>query len=104
MASATIEDLEGRVSSLERASGVPTMQAARSRRLRIRFPAADTPRDIVHGLSEVPDGYVIEFATANIFATPGRQWTVELAYLQADAANAEAVITFYVSTEATQDG
>lgn len=100
---ASLEAVEARVSALERAQGGPTIQAVRSRRLRVRFPAANTARDIQHGLTDVPDGYVIEWANANIFATPGRPWTVDLAYLQASAANAEAVVTFYVSTEATQD-
>jgi hypothetical protein len=100
---ADLTALEGRVSALERARGEPTIEAVRSRRLRIRFPAANTARDIPHGLTGVPDGYRIEWANANIFAVPGLPWTVELAHLQASAANAEAVVTFYLSSEAVLD-
>jgi len=100
---AVLRDVEQRVAALESRDGVPRVVAERSRRLRIRFPVANTKRDIPHGLTEVPDGYQIEWANADIFATPGQPWTVELAYLQASAANAEAIVTFYVSTEAVQD-
>lgn len=103
MGSGSLEALESRVSALERAAGDPTIEAVKSRRLRIRFPAANTARDIPHGLTQVPDGYRIEWANANIIASPGLPWTVDLAYLQASAANAEAIVTFYVSTEAVLD-
>lgn len=94
-----VDELASRVTRLERALEDAGLPAARSRRLRVRFPAANTARDIAHGLGEVPTGYAIEFATAPVHATPGVMWTKDLAFLQATSANAEAVITFFVSTE-----
>lgn len=95
MANAEVQRLEQRVQALEAALSV----AVQSRRLRVRFPVANTRRDITHGLVQIPDGYRIEWATANIVATAGVLWTPDLAFLQADAANAEAIITFYVSSQ-----
>lgn len=88
---------------LERQLAGLTAQGARSRRLRIRFPAADTPRDIAHGLGVVPDGYRVEWANAGIIVSPEVLWTRDLAWLQADAADAEAVVVFIVATEPTVD-
>lgn len=64
--------------------------------LAITFPVAATPRDIVHGLGVVPDGYSLVFADAEIHAVPGKLWTDTLAYLQASANNAQAIIRFRV--------
>jgi hypothetical protein len=71
--------------------------------LRVVFAAANTQRDIAHGLGVIPDGYEIIFADAEIHATPGKLWTPVLAYLQADAANARALIRFYMLREAPID-
>lgn len=67
-----------------------------SRPLRVKFPAANTARDIAHGLGVIPDGYRIVWTNAEIHATPGTLWTPTLAYLQANAANALAIVRFYV--------
>jgi len=99
----TAADLEARIAKIERELADPVVEAARSKPLRVRFPAADTPRDIAHGLGDVPTGYRVDWATAPIHATPGLQWTREIAYLQSTVANAEAIITFFVATEAAID-
>jgi hypothetical protein len=62
--------------------------------LSVTFPVANTSRDVVHGLNVIPDGYSIVFADAQIHAVPGKLWTTTLAFLQADANNAHAIIRF----------
>lgn len=64
--------------------------------LSLTFPVANVPRDVVHGLGVVPDGYSLVFADAEIHAVPGTLWTDTLAYLQASANNAHAIIRFRV--------
>lgn len=64
--------------------------------LAVTFTAANTARDIVHGLGVVPDGYSLVFADAEIHAVPGKLWTDTLAYLQASTDNAHAIIRFRV--------
>lgn len=74
-----------------------------SRRLRVTFPAANTVRDIAHGLDGIPDGYVLEWADGVVYAEPGVQWTRDLAYLRATAANVHAIVTFYIASEDALD-
>ena len=74
-----------------------------SRAVSVRFPAANTPRDIVHGLGVVPDGYLILRADANVIAVPGRIWTRDLAYLQAGTAGARATLLFVTLREAPRN-
>jgi len=70
-----------------------------SRPLLVTFPAANTRRDIAHTLTVVPSGYVVLWADAEIHATPGVLWTPDVAYLQANAANAHALLLFLVTRE-----
>lgn len=65
----------------------------------IRFPLANTSYEITHLLAEVPDGFVVIDADARIKRTPGASYTKELAYLQADMANATATLAFGVLRE-----
>lgn len=71
--------------------------------LQVTFPAANSKRDIAHGLGVVPDGYEIVFADAEIHASPGQLWTPDVAYLQANAANSRALVRFYVLREVPID-
>lgn len=71
--------------------------------LRVTFVAANTRRDIAHGLGMIPDGYEIVMADAEVHATPGAPWTTTIAYLQAAAANAHAIVRFYTLREVPVD-
>ena len=71
--------------------------------LRLTFPAANTSRDVQHGLQVIPDGMLMVRADANIFAVPGKQWTEDIAYLQADRANARATVVFFTMRESASD-
>lgn len=62
--------------------------------LSLTFVAANTSRDVAHGMTAIPDGYSIVFADAEIHAVPGKLWTTTMAYLQASANNAHAIIRF----------
>jgi hypothetical protein len=63
------------------------------------FPAANTVRDIAHGLKEVPKGYHIVWADGLVHAEPGRLWTKDLAYMRATAVNVHATIVFFTLRE-----
>jgi hypothetical protein len=65
----------------------------------VRFPLADTPRDIAHGCGAIPVGVEVVYANATIIATPGARWTRDRAWLQANAANATARVRFLVTSE-----
>lgn len=80
-----------------------TGRAALGAPLRLTFPAANTARDVAHGLGVIPDGYEIIFADAKLHAAPSLLWTPTLAYLQADAANAHAIVRFYTLREDPTD-
>lgn len=69
------------------------------RPLRITFAAANTPRDIAHGLGVVPDGYEVFWADAEVHAANPTSWSTTVAYLQANAAYAHAVVRFFVLRE-----
>lgn len=71
--------------------------------LRVTFVAANTKRDIAHGLGVIPDGYEIILADAEIHATPDVLWTPTIAYLQAAVANAHAIVRFYTLREVPID-
>lgn len=58
------------------------------------FPAANTQTEVLHGLNEIPDGWILVSADAHVRRTPGVQWTKDLAYLQADQANAVVTVAF----------
>lgn len=83
--------------------GMVTGIATLGRPLRVTFAAANTKRDIAHGLGVIPDGYRIVMADAEVHATPGALWTPTLAYLQAAADNTHAIIQFYTLREAPLD-
>lgn len=63
------------------------------------FPAANTRRDIAHGLGQVPHGYHVVRADGVVHAEPGVLWTKDLAYLRATAANVHATFIFYTLRE-----
>lgn len=69
----------------------------------INFPLANTKTEVQHGLAEMPDGYLVVNADANVKRVPGQQWTKSLAYLQADMANSVAIICFGVLREVVQN-
>ncbi len=69
----------------------------------VRFPLANTSYEVRHLLGEVPDGFELKKWDARIKATPGALFTKELAYLQADMANATAIVVFGVLREAPID-
>jgi hypothetical protein len=68
----------------------------------IPFALANTQTEVLHGLGEIPDGYIVLNADANIKRAPGKQWTKTLAYLQADMASATAIVVFGVFREGVQ--
>lgn len=73
------------------------------RAVQINFALANTPTEVQHGLAEIPDAYLVINADAGVKRVPGRQWTKTLAYVQADMANAAAIICFGVLREAVQN-
>lgn len=74
-----------------------------SRPLRVLFPNMNASREIVHGLSAIPDGFAIVYADADIVAEPGVPWTRDLAFLRGGAMNARAVVIFYTLREDITD-
>lgn len=69
----------------------------------IRFPVANTSYEVKHLVSQTPDGFVVIDADARIKRTPGTSYTKELAYLQADMANATATLAFGVLRESVSN-
>ena len=71
--------------------------------LEIAFPAAATRRDVQHGLGTIPTGFVV-LATqgGNVQSFDLANWTSELAFLSADAANTR-VRGYFVVTEEPRD-
>jgi len=68
--------------------------------LQVTFPAANTRRDIPHGLGVVPDGYLVVLQNGGvIIATDVHLWTTEAAWLQASAANTIARVVFFALQE-----
>ena len=73
---------------------------AYSRPIQVTFPAAaNSPIDVRHELRVIPTGMHVVLADAAIIAAPGRQWTTDVAFLQASAANAHATVVFLVLRE-----
>lgn len=68
------------------------------RPLRLTFVAANTPRDIEHGLGVIPDGYEIIFADGEVHAS-ANLWSPTTAWLQANAANTHAIVRFFTLRE-----
>jgi hypothetical protein len=73
------------------------------RPLSLVFPAMGARRDVVHGLGTKPDGFLVVYADADIIAEPGVLWTRDLAFLQAGADNAHAIVIFYTLRETPQN-
>lgn len=69
----------------------------------ITFPVANVATEVLHGLAEVPDGYQIVNADANVKRVPGQQWTKTSAYLQADMASSTVIIVFGMFREGAQN-
>jgi len=64
--------------------------------LEVVFPAANTPRDLAHGLGVVPDGYLVVLQSRGmIYAVDVDRWTTEVAWLQASVAQTRARVLFY---------
>lgn len=70
----------------------------------VTFPAANTIRDIVHGLGQIPSGYHVVWADGVVYAEPGKLWTKELAYLRATAVNVHAKVVFFTLREVRNEG
>jgi hypothetical protein len=73
------------------------------RPVQINFPTANTQTEVLHGLGEVPDGYLVLGADAGVKRVPGKQWSKSLAYLQSDMANSTVIVAFGVFREAPQN-
>lgn len=73
----------------------------RSRLLRVRFPAADTPREVVHGMDVDPSRLALEVlhADAPVCAARGRTWVRDVAWLETPTANVTALVRFSVIEE-----
>ena len=64
--------------------------------LEVTFPAANTPRDLAHGLLAAPDGYLVVLQSNGLVqAVDVHLWTSRVAWLQATTANTRARVIFY---------
>lgn len=71
--------------------------------LEVLFAASGVARDVQHGLGAVPSGYVVLLELGgHVRASSITDWTTDLAFLQADAANTRARL-FFVTTEVPLD-
>ena len=72
--------------------------------LEVLFPVANTRRDVLHGLGAVPTGYQIVLEVGGqITGFDVVNWTADLAFLQASAANTRARLRFVVTPEEATD-
>lgn len=83
--------------------GVTTAFRYLGRPVTINFPSANTQTEVLHGLAEIPDGYLVLNADASVKRVPGKQWTKTLAYLQSDMANSTVIVAFGVFREGAQN-
>lgn len=67
--------------------------------LRITLAVSGSTRDVAHGLGAIPDGMLVVWADAPIFAVPGVPWTRDLAFLRASSNNVHAIVCFYTLKE-----
>lgn len=65
----------------------------------IEFPAADTRRDVAHGLDAVPHGFLIEDADGPVYRTPGATYGRDIAYLESSVAGTRAIVRFFTRRE-----
>ena len=73
--------------------------AAVARPVSVVFPAANTRREVAHGLGVVPDGFQVLEADCNVAREPGEQWTADMAFLRGSAATGRATLVFFVLRE-----
>ncbi len=70
----------------------------RSAVFEVTFPAANTTRDVQHGMGQIPTGVsVIAAVGGHVRCSDLTTWTPDLAFLQADAANTRARVYFIVT-------
>lgn len=64
------------------------------RPVRVQFPLANTTYEVVHQITEVPDGW--QWCDGDCIPTraPGRQHTKQIAYVRSAVANSFAVLAF----------
>lgn len=78
--------------------GLPEPFLDRSPVYEVTFPAANTARDVQHGMGVIPTGVIVLVAVGgNVRCSDLTRWTGELAFLQADAANTRARVYFVVT-------
>src|SRR5262245_7150163 len=104
LASKSRQSMVGEVDALLRTREALPFWARYSRALRVTFAVANTRRDVGHQLGTTPDGMLVIWNDAVITAVPGRPWDDTVASLQADKANAHAVIVFFTLREEPTDG
>lgn len=64
--------------------------------IEVAFPFAAVPRDVPHGLGQVPDGYHVLLESLGVLtAVDVAQWTRDIAFLQASANNTRARVLFF---------
>ncbi len=80
---------------------VDTLITRRGPVLAVHFPAAGTPRDVEHGLEAEPNGFQVVSSPTPVYRAPGKAWTRQMAYLQADAVvtRRDVLVFFFVTSE-----
>lgn len=74
-----------------------------TRPLRLTLPTAGAARDVAHGLRQIPDGFLVVWSDAPVYAYPSRAWSATTAYLTSAAANVHAIVIFYTLKEQPAD-
>lgn len=78
--------------------GLLDLYMARSPVLDILFTAANTARDVQHGLGAIPTGFLVLGSENGVVRASGIVgWTAEIASLKADTANTRARVVFLVT-------
>jgi hypothetical protein len=67
--------------------------------VRVTFATADAPREVRHLLDALPTGYDVSWQTGAVYAARLADWTADIVWLTAPAANTEARVQFYVDVE-----
>jgi hypothetical protein len=63
------------------------------------FKSAGALRQVAHGLTAAPDGYLVVRATGHLFAVTPEKWTNNLALLQSPDVNTRAILIFFTLRE-----
>lgn len=71
-----------------------------SRPIAVTFKAANADTDVLHGLAEIPDGFIVLNSIGVITRSPLVTWTKDLVSLRSSVANNEAIVIFVVLKEA----